>query len=90
MFHFRAVCQMTGLITDTLFSLSLSPPPLPRAETDESLWNIPLTVVWNFQSGNYFSFLEEIASGTYDLLRSISSFGNYRRISVECFELIMM
>ena len=66
--------------------VSFAPPP----ETDESLWNIPLTVVWNFQSGNYFSFLEEIASGTYDLLRRISSFGNYQRISGECFGLIMM
>jgi len=33
---------------------------------------------------------KEIASGTYDLLRMICSFGNFQRISGECFELIMM
>jgi hypothetical protein len=39
----------------------------------------------------YFVFSgKEIASGTYDLLLRIRSFGNYQRISGECFELIMM
>jgi len=67
------MCEISGLVTYS--TLCFHPPP--PAETDESLWNIPLTLVllsWIRSFGNYQRISGKYFELDYDVMWEIINF----------------